>query len=257
MPKLSAIIIVKNEANNIVRCLRSIHGWVDEIIILDSGSTDQTVTLCRQYSPHVYSTDWPGYGPQKNRALSLAHGDWVLSLDADEWIRPALRAEIQQAIRQSDFQSFYIPRLNMFCGRFQRYGDASKDKVLRLFRRGAAQFSEDLIHEKVVCSGATGQLQNPLLHNSSRTKTEWAAQMQKYALLTAELRYTQGRRSNPIKAGINAAWIFFRSYLLRGGFRDGRMGWLYATLNAKSSFTKNMRIWRLGQLNKSGNNVSI
>ena len=90
----------------------------------------------------------PGYGPQKNRALNLAHGDWVLSLDADEWIRPSLRAEIQQAIGCADFHGFYIPRINMFCGRFQRYGDAAKDKVLRLFRRDSGKFTDDFIHEK-------------------------------------------------------------------------------------------------------------
>ncbi len=246
MTSLSAIIITKNEAKNIGRCLCSIASWIDEIIVLDSGSTDQTVAICRQYTENVYSVDWPGYGAQKNRALKLAQGDWILSLDADEWIRPLLQAEIQQAIRSHDFQGFYIPRSNMFCGHFQRYGDAARDKVLRLFKRDAGKFTEDFIHEKVICEGKIGLLQQRLLHNSSRTKTAWAAQMEKYALFSAQLRFAKGRRSNPLKAGLNAVWIFFRTYVLRQGFRDGKTGLLFAKLNAKSSFQKNLELWRLG-----------
>jgi glycosyltransferase involved in cell wall biosynthesis len=248
MPKLlSAIVITKNEARNIRRCLRSMADWVDEIIVLDSGSTDETVAICHQFTSQVYITDWPGYGPQKNRALHLAQGDWVLSLDADEWVRADLRAEIQQAILQDQFQGFYLPRLNMFCGRFQRYGDAPRDKVLRLFKREASSFTEDFVHEKVICQGKIGYLQRPLLHHSSRTLAEWTAQMEKYALLTARLRHSKGRRSNPGKAVVNSLWIFFRSYILRQGFRDGRLGFIYAKLNAQSSFQKNLHLWRMGK----------
>jgi glycosyltransferase involved in cell wall biosynthesis len=247
MVTISVIVITKNEARNIRRCLRSVHGWVDEIIVLDSGSTDQTLEICRQFTAQVYVTDWPGYGAQKNRALQLAKSDWVLSLDADEWVRPALQAEIQQAIRNSHFPAFYMPRLNMFCGRFQRYGDAARDRVLRLFQRERGKFTNDAVHEKVICSSPIGHLRQPLLHNSFRTYDEWATQMRRYAELAAELRHTKGQRSNPIKAGISSGWIFFRSYILRQGFRSGRLGFTFAQLNAKSSFQKHWRLWQLGR----------
>jgi len=243
---LSVIVITKNEARNIRRCLRSVAGWVDEIVVLDSGSTDNTVAICREFTPRVYVTDWPGYGRQKNRALNLAGGDWVLSLDADEWVTAGLREEIRQAITQTEFQGFYMPRLNMFCGRFQRHGDASRDRVLRLFKRDCGEFTDDFVHEKVVCKGNVGGLKQRLFHHSSRTLPEWTAQMEKYTRLTAELRHSKGCRSNPCKAVLNGAWIFFRSYLLRQGYRDGRLGFIAAKLNAKSSFYKNLQLWQLG-----------
>ncbi len=245
MPTLSVIIIAKNEARNINRCLRSVAGWVDEIIVLDSGSSDQTIEICKQFPTQIFLTDWPGYGPQKNRALNLAHCDWILSLDADEWVRADLRAEIQQAICNTAFSGYYFPRLNMFCGRFQRHGDAARDKVLRLFQRQSGSFTDDKVHEKIICQGTIGLLKSYLLHNSSRNETEWSQQMARYAQMTAELRHAKGRRSNPLKAIINSLWIFFRSYILRCGYRDGRIGFLYAKLNAKSSFQKNIHLWRL------------
>lgn len=244
-PTISVIIITKNEERNIVRCLRSVFSWVDEIIVLDSGSTDQTVELCRQYTTQIHIVDWPGYGPQKNRALLLARHDWVLSLDADEWVQPALRAEIEKNIQHTRFSGFYIPRLTLFCGRFQRYGDAARDRVLRLFRLGSAKFSDDTVHERVLCSGEIGYLHQALLHNSYRTHSEWASQMDHYARMSAQLRHAKGQRSNPLKALLSGGWIFLRSYILRKGYLDGRLGWIFAWLNAKSSFQKNWWLWQL------------
>lgn len=251
LPTLSVIVITKNEAHNIVRCLRSVVSWVQEIIVLDSGSTDQTIPLCRRYTSQVYSTDWPGYGPQKQRALRMATGDWVLSLDADEWVSPQLRQEILKTLSHPTSVGYYLPRLTMYCGRFQKHGDAAKDKVLRLFQRQQSQFTNDIVHEKVICQGQIGHLRQPLLHNAYRTLQEWAAQMNHYALLTAQLRFAKGRRSNPVKAWINCGWIFFRSYVWRQGFRDGRLGYIFAKLNAISSYRRNMALWNLGRKNVS------
>ncbi|MBS0349617.1 MAG: glycosyltransferase family 2 protein [Proteobacteria bacterium] len=245
---ISAIIITKNEEKNIRRCLRSLHDWIDEIVIIDSGSTDNTLKICREYTQRVFSMDWPGFGPQKNRALNLAQGTWVLSLDADEWVSLALKKEILQAIPNLDYHGYRMPRRNMFCGRFQRFGDAAKDKVLRIFQKQFGQFTEDLVHEKVICDGTIGLLKNPLLHNSSRTEPEWRAQMEKYAKLAAQLRYHQGKRSTFFKAVVNSGWIFFRSYCLRMGFLDGKIGFLFAKLNAKYSFQKNIEIRRLRRI---------
>jgi glycosyltransferase involved in cell wall biosynthesis len=243
MATLSIIVITKNESRNIRRCLRSISGWVSEIIVLDSGSDDNTVEICQQFTDQVYITDWPGYGPQKNRALQLAKGDWILSLDADEWISSHLRKEIQQVIQSKAIAAYIMPRLNMFCGKFLRHGDAAKDTVLRLLQRGSGKFTDDVVHEKIICQGKIGRLQQPLLHNSARNLQEWSAQTEKYALLTATQRYAKGYRSNPLRAILHAGWIFCRSYLIRQGFRDGRIGFLYARLHAKSSFQKNFFLW--------------
>jgi len=253
MPTLSVIIIAKNEAHQIVRCLRSVHGWADEIIVLDSGSSDRTVDICRQYTPHVTVTDWPGYGRQKQRALDQANGQWVLSIDADEWVRANLREEIKSAIHNGTYSGFYIPRLTMFCGRFQRYGDASKDKVLRLFRRECGHFTDDFVHERMICSGRIGTLKHPLLHNAYRTEAAWAAQIHRYAIQTAELRHTKGKHTHPIKAYLSCFWAFFRSYILRSGYRDGHVGYLYAKLNAKSSYQRQMHLW---QLRKRGSGLT-
>ncbi len=249
MATISAIIITKNEERNIRRCLRSLDKWVNEIIVIDSGSTDNTVPICKQYTRHVYITDWPGYGPQKNRAIELCQSDWIFSIDADEWIGTNLREEIQNAVLSPQIQAFYIPRLNMFCGHFQRFGDAAHDRVLRLFQKGAAKFSDHIVHEKLICTGKIGILKNALRHNSYRTRQEWAQQMQKYAEMAAKNRVLQGRKSNPCKALLNSSWIFFRTYFLRQGFRDGPTGLLFACLNAKSSFQKNMLIWKLNRQN--------
>jgi glycosyltransferase involved in cell wall biosynthesis len=242
---ISAIIITKNEAKNIRRCLRSLKGWVDEMVVIDSGSTDGTVAICREYTDRVYSMDWPGFGPQKNRALNLAKGPWIISLDADEWVSPTLKKEILQAILSHDHHGYRMPRMNMFCGHFQRFGDASRDKVLRLFQKKFGSFTADFVHEKVVCEGTMGLLKSPLFHHSSRTESEWRAQMKKYATLAAQLRHQKGKRSNPLKAVMNSGWIFFRTYFIRMGFRDGKTGFLFAKLNAKYSFQKNMQTWRL------------
>ena len=132
----------------------------------------------------------------------------------------------------------------MYCGRFQRYGDAAKDKVLRLFQRKSGRFTDDIVHEKVLSEGQIGLLQKPLLHNAYRNLTEWSNQMHHYAILTAKLRYTKGQRSHPIKACAHCVWAFFRSYFLRRGYKDGRLGFIFAKLSAKSSYQRNILLWQ-------------
>jgi len=151
---ISVVIITKNEEANIERCLRSVD-WADEIIVLDSGSTDRTVEISQELGARVSVTaDWPGFGPQKNRALEQATGDWVLSLDADEWVTPDLREEILNVISGPEGAvGFRVPRLSSFCGRFMRHSGWWPDYVTRLFRRGAAKFSDDVVHERVIAEG--------------------------------------------------------------------------------------------------------
>ena len=163
---LSVIVITKNEAESIGTCLQSV-SWAHEVIVVDSGSTDNTVAICRDYTDKIFVTDWPGFGAQKNRALDLATGDWVLSLDADEYITTELREEIQAAIVDpGEKVAFRMPRLSNYCGRFMRHSGWWPDYIIRLFLRERGRFSNDLVHERLVVNGPTGTFSNPIIHRA-------------------------------------------------------------------------------------------
>lgn len=243
MSTLSVIIITKNEAKKIGRCLRSVR-WADEIIVLDSGSTDRTVEICKQYTTQVYEVDWPGYGEQKNRALAKAQCDWVLSLDADEWLPPALSAEIKTAIQQNTYSAFWIPRRTLYCGKFLRFGDIGKDKVLRLFKKDCGKFTVARVHESVAVTGKSAYLQQPLLHNCCDNLSDWQNKMTQYALLSAKEKIANGKRAHFFTPWLHGGWSFFRNYVWRLGFLDGYLGWVSATLIAKGSFLRHHEIWK-------------
>ena len=240
--KLSVVIIAKNEQASIRRCLESVK-WADELIVLDSGSTDDTVGICREYTAHVHQTDWPGFGPQKNRALERATGDWVLSLDADEWMTPASRDEIVRAVAQpQDVAAFRLPRLSSFCGRFMRHSGWWPDHVVRLFRRGAARFSDDAVHERVIVDGNTGTLREPLMHETFVDLDELLAKMNNYSTLSAQDMQRDGKRSGLPMAVARAAWAFVRTYFLRGGFLDGREGFMLAVATAEGTYYRYVKL---------------
>lgn len=244
-PLVSAILIVKNEAAFVRQCLESL-SWVDEIIILDSGSTDNTIDICREFTDQVFSTDWPGFGPQKNRALEKARYEWVFSIDADEWVTPELQAEILQVISQPNMQSdaFSIPRRNQYLGQWLYHGDAGRDRVTRLFRREKAKFSNLIVHEAIeVDRNKIGQLKNYLCHNSYRSVEEVLERMNRYSTLSAEIRRKNGKQSSIRKAITHAMWAFFKTYFLRMGFRDGKMGFLAAVYSAESSYYRYIKLW--------------
>lgn len=237
MPTLSVVLITRNEAANIRACLESV-SWADEIIVVDSGSTDDTVAICREFTPHVFVTaDWPGFGPQKNRALDHASQDWVLSLDADERVTPELRAQLLTAM-DSAHDGFYLPRLSQFCGRFIRHSGWYPDYVLRLFRRGAARFSDDLVHESVQLHGSSGKLNSPLLHYSYLTQDDVERKVEHYSSSAAQQMFRAGRHASSIDAPLRGGWAFLRTYCLRLGFLDGHAGWDIARMNARTTYWK-------------------
>ena len=166
-PRLSVILIVRDEADVVADCLESVK-WADEIVVLDSGSRDDTVSICRRYTDKVQSTDWPGFGPQKNRALAAATGDWVLSIDADERVPPELRAEIEAVLATPAADAYEMPRLSSYLGQPMRHGGWWPDYVTRLFRRGSARFSDAAVHETVIVEGRTARLKHHLVHLSFR-----------------------------------------------------------------------------------------
>ncbi len=243
---LSITLIVKNEAHHIRRCLDSI-AWADEIIILDSGSTDDTVKICKEYTQHVYETDWPGFGIQKNRALEKATGKWVFSIDADEWLSDDLKEEIKQTINNTSGTIFSIPRRTQYFGEWLYHGDAGNDRVLRLFKRGTTKFTNDIVHESIKTSGhQVTRLKYFLLHDSYDTIETLIDKMNQYSTLSAKMRHEKGKKSSLTKAITHALWAFFKSYFLNTGFRDGRIGFITAVSSAESSYYRYIKLLYLG-----------
>jgi glycosyltransferase involved in cell wall biosynthesis len=242
MPRLSVIIITKNEAANIAECLDSV-AFADERIVLDSGSTDGTPDIARARGARVEVTsDWPGFGAQKNRALALASGDWVLSIDADERVSPALAAEIREAIDASRAAVYAMPRLSSFCGRFMRHGGWYPDHVTRLFRRGEARFSDDLVHERLVSAQPAARLSNHLIHYSYLSLEDVIAKLNAYSSGRARDLAARGRKGGLLRALLHAKWTFIRGYILRRGFMDGRHGLILALYNAETTYYRYLKM---------------
>jgi glycosyltransferase involved in cell wall biosynthesis len=245
---ISVVIITRNEQASIERCLRSVD-WADEVIVVDSGSSDRTVAISQQLGARVSETaDWPGFGPQKNRALAQATGDWVLSLDADEWVTPDLRDEILRVISHPDGTvAFRVPRLSSFCGRFIRHAGWWPDYVTRLFRRGAAKFSDDVVHERVIAEGKTGTLGKPIMHETYVDLDELLQKMNNYSSLAAQEMRQGGKTASLAGAVLRGGWAFIRSYFLRGGFLDGREGFMLAVATAEGTYYRYAKLMLLNK----------
>jgi glycosyltransferase involved in cell wall biosynthesis len=241
MPKLSVFLITRNEAANIAACLESV-AWADEIVVLDSSS-DETPAICARYRARVVtSNEWPGFGPQKNRAMDLASGDWLLSLDADERVTPELRAEIEQVLAAPDAEAYEMPRLSSYLGRPMRHGGWWPDHVTRLFRRGAARFNDAKVHESLQVQGRTGRLRNHLVHYSFRTVEQVIAKMDAYSSYAAEGLAARGRSAGLASAVLHGFFAFLRTYVLRAGFLDGRLGFVLAVSNAEGAYYKYIKL---------------
>jgi glycosyltransferase involved in cell wall biosynthesis len=244
-PVLSVILITYNAAQDLVRCLESVK-WADEIIIFDSGSTDETLTLARRYTPHIFSTDWPGFGLQKNRVRQHARGRWILSIDADEALSPALIKEIQHRIVEEPeiTQTVYaIRRESFFCGKRIRYGDWGKDWVVRLFPNDPhIQFTSAKVHERLIGYTQVRRLKHPMFHDTVKTLEQMIAKINVYSSLGAQSAQQQGKKSNLSKAILHGLWRFIRGYILRFGFLDGQAGFILATLNASEAFYRYLKL---------------
>ena len=238
MTRLSVVLITKNEALNIRDCLESVR-WADEIIVVDSGSSDGTLEIAREFTPHVHVyADWPGFGPQKNRALDHATGEWIFSIDADERVTPELRAELETAMQSGRADGFILPRLSQFCGTFIHHCGWYPDYVLRLFRRDKGRFSESLVHESVILLGNTAKLKQPLLHYSYRDQADVTRKIEQYSTAAAKQMHEKGKPAGPFDAPVRAAWAFIRTYCLRLGILDGAAGWRIAAMNATTTYRK-------------------
>jgi glycosyltransferase involved in cell wall biosynthesis len=243
MPSLSLIVIARNEEANIGRCLRSVD-FADEIVVVDSGSTDKTAEIAARYGARVISApDWRGFGRQKNRALDAATSDWILSLDADEWIEQDLADEIKAAIASPNgFDGFEIPRRSRFCGQVVRYCGWSPDFILRLFRRDRGRFSNRIVHERVELSGRVGRLTAPIEHDSIADFDEAHEKIGRYAAAAADELVAKGVRSSMTRALLKAHWAFLQTYIIRRGFLDGSVGTMVAAYNATYTYQKWARV---------------
>ena len=247
MPTLSVILITRNEEANLADCLASLEGIAQQIVVVDTNSSDRTLEIAKSYGAAIAQPpDWPGFGPQKNRALDLATGEWVLSLDADERLTPALKSEIVTAIHHSaHVDCFAIPRLSWYCGRFIRHSGWNPDYVDRLFKRGSALFSDDLVHERLIPSGQVAKLENPMLHYSFMNYSQVLQKIDRYSTASAEQAFAQGKTSTPLKAVLHGAWSFFRTYFLQAGFLDGPQGFTLAMSNAQGTYYRYVKLWHL------------
>ena len=238
---LSVAIIACNEAHRIARCLQSV-AFADQVVVLDSGSTDDTVAIARGLGADVEVTpDWPGFGPQKNRALARCRYRWVLSIDADEQVSDALAAEILRVLREAPAEAtvagYWLRRSSRYCGQVIRHGLWGNDRVLRLFERQRGRFTNARVHESLVCDGETRVLEGILVHDSVDSPEDARSKARRYAFLGAEALRARGRGGS-LQGGVHAGWSFVRGYLLRAGFLDGRFGLTLARLNAAGTFWK-------------------
>jgi glycosyltransferase involved in cell wall biosynthesis len=244
--RLSAIVIARDNERIIGRCVESLR-FADEIIVVDSGSVDRTPEICRALGAHVHVTsDWPGHGPQKNRALGLATGEWVLSIDSDEWVTPQLREEIERTLQAPGMHGGYaMPRCSSFLGREMKHSGWWPDYVPRLFRRDAARFSDDHTHERLIVDGSVGRLTQPIMHEAIVDLDQMLAKMNAYSSGSAQMKLAAGARGGIVRAVAHGAWAFFRTYVLRRGFLDGREGFLLAVANAEGSYYRYVKLMAL------------
>jgi glycosyltransferase involved in cell wall biosynthesis len=243
--KLTVTVITLNEAQNIAPALASV-SWADEIIVVDSHSTDDTAAIARQYASRVDVRDWPGYSAQKNYAAEIAANDWILSIDADERVTPELAAEIR-AVMTGDpsARGYRIPRVTWYLGRWIRGTDWYPDYQLRLYDRRAGRWNGRAVHESVVLDRAPGVLQHDLQHYAYRNISEHLATIDRYTTLAAAEAYARGQRTSAVGAVAHANAAFVRNYLLRRGFMNGSAGLIVSALNTYYVFLKQAKPWEL------------
>jgi (heptosyl)LPS beta-1,4-glucosyltransferase len=244
--KLTVTVITRNEAANIAGALESVT-WADEIVVVDSRSSDETVEIARRYATRVETRDWEGYSAQRNFAAEVASNDWILALDADERVPPALAAEIQQIMRDGPTAHGYrMPRVSYYLGRWIKGTDWYPDYQMRLYDRRFGRFNARKVHESVeLLEGKPGTLRSDLQHHPYRDISDHVTSIDHYTTLAAEEWFAAGRRTNPLDVVLHPPAAFLRNYVIRRGFRDGTAGFLISVLNSYYVFLKILKLWEL------------
>jgi glycosyltransferase involved in cell wall biosynthesis len=243
---LSVAIITLNAAAQLEACLLSAR-FADEILIVDSGSTDGTLELAARHGARVIQQEWLGFGPQKQCAVDAARHDWVLCLDADERVTPELQASIETTLRSPATSAYRFARCNRFLGRYLRYGEGYPDWSLRLFDRRRARWSDDAVHEKVISDGAVGTLTGDLLHDSAESLASYLAKQNRYTTLAAGMALAAGKKTGFTRIVLSPLIRFIKFYFVRQGFRDGLPGLIHIAIGCFNSFMKYSKMLEHGK----------
>jgi len=238
--KISVCIICKNEQDKIEACLKSVT-WADEIIVVDSGSTDQTLNIVKRYTDKIFVyQDWPGFGKQKRRAEEHSSNDWLFSIDADEVVPAALAEEIKAAVEKASINDVYtVNRLTHFCGQYIYHSGWYPDRIVRLYNKTRFRFNENMVHESISCSAATKtDLKHNLLHYTFSDLSVYLQKRMRYANESAEEKFKKGKKGSLLLGTLSGLFAFIRHYFLRRGFLDGRIGFLIAAIQCQYTFNK-------------------
>ncbi|MDD5262314.1 MAG: glycosyltransferase family 2 protein [Methylacidiphilales bacterium] len=246
--KISACIITLNEESDLPRCLASLKPVADEIVIVDSGSTDRTPFIATDHNARFIRHDWEGYVAQKNFALQKATGDWILSIDADEELSPELRDEIlklKEAGKDPEATGFDVSRVVFYENKWIRFGDWYPDRLVRLFRRDRARFEGGAVHERLEIQGPVQSLKGELYHYTYRNLADQMACIENYSTLWASSAFKEGKRAGLLTPYLHAIVRFLRAFILKGGFKGGLLGWRIASLNAREVYLKYKKLRNL------------
>ena len=247
-PRVSTVTITLNEERNVGPCLESL-AWADEIIIVDSYSSDKTVEVCQQYTSKIYQRPWPGFGAQKNFGIDQALSEWILIVDADERITDSLRDEIKDVLstHSTDMVGYHIPRRNFWYGKWIRWAGMYPDYQLRLFKKSAGRYNDVAVHENLILNGRTGFIKNPMIHITERRLSDHMRKFMQYTTLAAHEKAKKRTKVSMLDLGFKHIMTFLKSYLLRQGFRDGIHGFIISVLAGMYTFVKYAKLWEMNQ----------
>lgn len=247
MPKLSVVVITRNEAHNLGAALESV-AWADELVVVDSGSTDGTTDVARTFTDRIIVREWPGYIAQKNFAAESAEHDWILSIDADERASAPLADEIAGLMnREPGLRGYRMPRVSHYLGRWLRSTDWYPDYQLRLYDRRYGRWNGRYVHESVKVEGPVGTLRHELQHHPYRDVSHHLATMDRYTTLAARAMFEEGRRVGAMQLAWHPVLAFLRNYILRKGVLDGGVGLTVSMLNSYYVFLKLAKLREMQQ----------
>jgi len=245
-PKLSVTIITFNEENNIRDCLESVK-WPDEIIVVDSNSTDETVSICREYTDHVIQREWPGFLKQKQFAQEQTTGEWILNIDADERLSPEACEEIKNALihNDTDADGFVFPRQSYYLGRWIKHGGWYPDAKLRLIRKDQGRWTGESLHERLVCDGSVKQLKGKILHYVYRNISHQLETVDSFSSISADIWQKKGKRHQLLTLLVKPLVSFLITYFWKGGILDGMPGFIISVITSYYVFLKHAKLWEL------------
>ena len=251
--RISACVITFNEEKKIARCLKSLE-WCDEIVVLDSFSTDRTLEICRGFTDRIFQHEWMGYVGQRNLIRGMANHDWVLFMDADEEISPALRAEVEREFEKGSgrYTGYEFPRLVYYLGRWIRHGEWYPDIKLRLFKKEFGRTEGQEPHDRVAVNGAVKRLTNPIWHYTYDGIRDQVDTLNRFSTITAQQRFAEGEAFRWSDLVFRPLFRFWRGYLIRRGFLDGAPGFVIAVVNSYGVFIKYAKLWELHWKKASG-----